>query len=114
MNTGRAALRFVLALSAFVPCLLVAQSSSQRSSRDPVTGSTLGQNYPNPLQQETTIPFTIGGWPDCIDASKQYRVSLRIFNMLAQAVAWPVLKEGTAGGASGQPLREVTLGCGQY
>jgi hypothetical protein len=102
----------VLALCVLVPRFVEAQS--QRQGREPTTGSVLGQNYPNPFRDETTIPFSIGGAPECADPSKQYRVTLRVYNMLAQLVAIPVLQGSTAGGASGQPLREMVLTCGQY
>lgn len=83
-------------------------------SRDQASGSVLGQNYPNPFDRETTIPFALGGGAECADPGKQYRVSLKIYNMLAQLVAIPVLSGGSAGAGSGVPLRELTLSCGNY
>jgi hypothetical protein len=41
-----------------------------------------------------------------------YRVTLRIYNVLAQLVAVPVM-QGTTNSA-GQPLENVQLSCGQY
>lgn len=103
-----AARLFVLALLAF-PAIAAAQG--QQSSRDNRTGSELRQNYPNPFNPETRIAFSVGGFPNCVDPSRQYRVSLRIFNVLAQQVATPVLQ----GGANpGQPLDNVFLTCGEY
>jgi hypothetical protein len=107
-----AARLFVLALCALVPGRLSAQG--QQSSRDPRTGSSLDQNYPNPFNPETRIPFRIGGYPNCVSQGRQYRVSLRIFNVLAQQVAIPILQGGAAGVAGGQPLENLLLPCGEY
>jgi hypothetical protein len=95
-----------------VPATLFAQGSPP--SKDPVTGSSLGQNYPNPFNPETRFSFQIGGFPNCASAGRQYRVSLRILNVLAQQIAVPVLQGGTAGVAGGQPLMNVLLTCGEY
>lgn len=112
--TLRWAARFlVLALCALVTRAAAAQATTQ-SSRDPVSGSSLGQNYPNPFNSETTIPFSIGDAPSCSDAGRQYRVSLKIYNVLAQMVAVPVLQGGSSSIAGGQPLNNVLLTCGQY
>jgi hypothetical protein len=56
----------------------------------------LKQNYPNPFNPATTIPFALGG--DAFADGHRPRVSLKIFNVLAQLVAVPVL-QGT-----GEPL----------
>jgi hypothetical protein len=91
-----------------------AQTTS-RNAVDAASGSTLGQNYPNPVSRETTIPFAIGGAPDCSqDAGKRYRVTLRVFNMLAQPVAIPTLQSASNGGTGGEPVRDVQLTCGQF
>lgn len=112
MKQRWAALGVVLAICVMVPRFVEAQN--QRQGREPTTGSVLGQNYPNPFRESTTIPFSIGGAPDCVDPSRQYRVTLRVYNMLAQLVAIPVLQGGSAGASTGQPVREVVLTCGQY
>lgn len=108
-----AARLFVLALCAVTARPLVGQGS-QQSSRDAATGSELRQNYPNPFNPETRIGFRLGGFPNCIDPARQYRVTLRIYNVLAQHVATPVLLGGAAGLAGGQPLENVFLSCGDY
>lgn len=105
-----AALLVVLALCAFNPRSVGAQST-QTGTKDQAGAAVLGQNYPNPFNPETTIPFGIGGAPGCADPSRQYRVSLKIYNVLAQLVAIPVLQGGAA---AGQPLSNVMLTCGQY
>ncbi|MGQ0648027.1 MAG: hypothetical protein ACT4P7_10680 [Gemmatimonadaceae bacterium] len=103
----------MLACFVFLPLGTQAQSG-QRSGVDAVTGSSLGQNYPNPVSNETTIPFAIGRAPECADPARRYRVTLRIYNMLAQQIATPVLQSGSAGAAGGEPVRELVLTCGQY
>jgi hypothetical protein len=109
----------VLALSAFVPHTLAAQGGARQGTpppprRETPSGLGLGQNYPNPFNPETRIPFTVGDAPTCSEPSRIYRVSLRIYNLLAQLVAVPVLQGGTGGVAGGQPLENVALTCRQY
>jgi hypothetical protein len=101
-----AARLFVLALLALPASTAAAQG--QQSSKDNRTGSELKQNYPNPFNPETRISFSVGGYPNCADPNRQYRVSLKIFNLLTQLVAVPVLQGG------GQPLENVFLTCGEY
>ena len=74
----------------------------------------LGQNYPNPFNPETRIPFSIGDFPTCANPSHQYKVTLRILNVLAQQVAIPVIQGGAGNVAGGQPLQNVLVPCGQY
>jgi len=64
----------------------------------------LKQNYPNPFNPATTIPFTLGG--ELFANGHRPRVSLRIYNVLAQLVAVPILQ------GSGTPLEELELTCG--
>ena len=106
-----AALVGVLALGALAP-----RSEAQATSPGPGrgSGSELGQNSPNPFVSETRIPFTLGDYPTCSDPSRVYRVSLRIYNILSQLVAVPVLQGGTGSVAGGAPLENVELACGQY
>jgi hypothetical protein len=66
---------------------------------------TLGQNYPNPFKPETFIPFTI---EDCNGPGGHHVVSLRIYNVLAQLVATPVLH------GADKPLASLRLSCGEY
>jgi len=63
----------------------------------------LKQNYPNPFNPATTIPFALGG--DAFANGHRPRVSLKIYNVLAQLVAVPVL-QGT-----GEPLDKLELTC---
>ena len=63
----------------------------------------LKQNYPNPFNPATTIPFTLNG---ALFADGHHpKVSLRIYNVLAQVVATPIL-QGT-----GEELNDLELTC---
>ncbi|HTI05432.1 MAG TPA: hypothetical protein VL549_08955 [Gemmatimonadales bacterium] len=64
----------------------------------------LKQNYPNPFNPATTIPFTLSG--QLFASGHRPKVSLKIYNVLAQLVAVPLL-QGT-----GQPMTDVELTCG--
>lgn len=105
------ALSLVLVLSALMPRMLTAQGS-QNPPRERKAG-VLNQNYPNPFNPETRIRFTIGDEP-CTEPGRQHKVSLRIYNILSQLVAIPVLQGGTGGVAGGQRLVDVMLTCGEY
>ncbi len=98
-----AALALVLALWASAP-----KSAAGQEASSPPRGrklGTLGQNYPNPFRPDTFIPFTID---DCNGPGGQRVVSLRVYNVLAQLVATPVLH-----GAS-RPISNMRLSCGEY
>src|SRR2546423_13461229 len=63
----------------------------------------LKQNFPNPFNPATTIPFTLNG--DLFANGHRPRVSLKIYNVLAQLVAVPIL-QGT-----GEDLDNLELTC---
>lgn len=109
-----AALFAVLALAGLSPRAAVAQAApGDSTTRGRSPGVVLGQNYPNPFSPTTTIPFTIGDPPSCIvDGGRQHHVTLRVYNVLAQLVAVPVLQGGTEG--TGMPALNVALSCGTY
>jgi hypothetical protein len=104
------ALTIVLVASALMPRILTAQGQNPGSQRK---AGALKQNYPNPFNPETRIPFSVGD-EKCEDPSRQHRVSLRIYNILSQLVAIPVLQGGTGGVAGGVKLVNVMLTCGDY
>lgn len=112
-----AALAFaVLALSALMPRVTAAQGAAQ-PARERDAGIGLGQNYPNPFNPETRIPFSVGFSgepPACTDPARQYRVSLRVYNLLAQLVAIPVLQGGADGVEGGQRIENLRLPCREY
>lgn len=98
-----AALVFVLALCAISPA-----SAAGQASNAPPRGrklGTLGQNYPNPFKPATFIPFTV---EDCSGPGGQRVVSLRVYNVLAQLVAVPVLH------GADKPIANMRLSCGEY
>jgi hypothetical protein len=69
----------------------------------------LGRNYPNPFNPETSIPFTLG--EGLFQNGRTPVVSIKIYNILAQLVAVPVL-QGSGDELLDQPL--VWNGTGQY
>jgi hypothetical protein len=101
-----AALALVLALCAVPTKQAAGQQSGTTQPRGRKVGS-LGQNFPNPFNPETRIPFAV----DCDGSAGQHVVSLRIYNVLAQLVSVPLL-EGEVG--TGRPLATLTIPCGQY
>jgi hypothetical protein len=105
------ALYIVLALSAFMPGRSAAQGTSPQPGRGQGAGFELKQNYPNPVTQDTRIPFAISDGQGCTDSGRQHRVSLRIYNLLAQLVAVPVLQGGVGNAAGGEPLENLLLTC---
>jgi hypothetical protein len=63
----------------------------------------LRQNYPNPFNPATTMPFALNG--DLFANGHRPKVSLKIYNVLAQLVAVPIL-QGT-----GEALDNLELSC---
>ena len=107
------ALLVVLVLGAFMPSRSAAQGSSQTGGGQGA-GLQLGQNFPNPVSQDTRIKFVVADPQGCTDPSRQHRVSLRIYNLLAQQVAVPVLQGGVGNVAGGEALENLLLTCGEY
>jgi len=103
------ALLVVLVLGAFMPSRSAAQGIQSQTGGGQGAGLQLGQNYPNPVNQDTRIPFVVGDAQGCTDPGRQHRVSLRIYNLLAQQVAVPIMQ-----GDASEPLENVLLTCGQY
>jgi hypothetical protein len=89
--------------------LLLAVPSVLEAQDRPMEAVRLGRNYPNPFNPETTIPFELD--QSLFADGHQPVVSLRIYNVLAQLIAIPILQ------GSGEPLDAVQLewnGTGQY
>ncbi|MDQ3697136.1 MAG: T9SS type A sorting domain-containing protein [Gemmatimonadota bacterium] len=102
----------VLTLGALAPHPVAAQGTpTTPPARERSSGLELGQNFPNPFNPSTTIPFTIGEVPTCSDPGRQHRVSLKIYNLLAQLVAIPILQGDPA---PGQAVQNLLLRCGRY
>ncbi|HEX6965769.1 MAG TPA: hypothetical protein VF166_08210 [Gemmatimonadaceae bacterium] len=103
----------VLALGALMPAVAVAQGTvGTFPGHERSPGFELGQNFPNPFNPATTIPFTIGDPPACTDSGHEYHVTLRIYNVLTQVVAIPILQGGDE--AIGQQVTNLPLHCGTY
>lgn len=113
MKLRWAALAVVLALGGLVPHALPAQVTSDPPGREDAQAE-LGQNYPNPFNTDTRIPFVVGDAPQCSEPSRLYRVSLRIYNILSQLIATPLLQGGGGSVPGGQPLNNVMLPCDRY
>ena len=96
-----AALWLALALCSVPTKKAAGQSSTSQPPRKP---GVLGQNFPNPFNPETALPFSI----DCETGSGVHTVTLKIFNVLGQVVAIPKL-DGPAA-----PVENLKLTCGSY
>jgi hypothetical protein len=108
------ALLVVLVLGAFMPSRSAAQGNFPQTCGGQGAGIWLGQNFPNPVSQDTRIPFNVGDAQGCTDSGRQHRVSLRIYNLLAQLVAVPVLQGGAGNAAGGESLENLLLTCDRY
>lgn len=69
----------------------------------PAAAVSLKQNYPNPFNPATTIPFSLAA--ELFTGGHRPKVSLKIYNVLAQLVAVPIL-QGT-----GEQMNNVQLSC---
>ena len=83
--------------------LLTAGVDGVRGQAAPAPLVKLKQNYPNPFNPATTIPFILSG--DLFANGHRPKVSLKIYNVLAQLVAVPIL-QGT-----GEALDNLELVC---
>ena len=111
MKRSLVALGFVLAVGVFMPDVAAAQDQTTRKSRP---GMALGQNFPNPYNPQTSIPFSVGDPPQCTNPGKKYRVTLRILNLLMRQVAIPVIKGGSGTVSGGDRIENIMLPCGDY
>lgn len=69
--------------------------------------ANLGENTPNPFFPATLIPFSIRP-EECTDG-QQPLVSLKVYNVLVQVVAIPVLQSG-----KGEILQNIRIPCGNH
>lgn len=74
-----------------------------RAQGNPAAAVLLKQNYPNPFNPATTIPFSLAA--ELFTGGHRPKVSLKIYNVLAQLVAVPIL-QGT-----GEQLENVLVSC---
>lgn len=96
MKSSAWAVLMLLGLLGSVPGALRAQETS------PVERAALGRNYPNPFNPETFIPFQLKA--ELFVGGQRPVVSLKIYNVLAQLVAIPIVQ------GSGERLENAALG----
>ena len=82
-------------------------AAQQNRPPPPPPTVSLGENTPNPFFPATLIPFHIAP-EECTDG-QQPLVSLKVYNVLVQAVAVPVLQSGR-----GEVLENIRLTCGDH
>jgi hypothetical protein len=77
-----------LAILALMPVAVMAQDpGNDASTRTSDSGFELLQNYPNPFNPTTRIPFALS--QDLFEDGQPVVVTMRIFNVLQQLVAYP-------------------------
>lgn len=83
-------MRRTLGVLSVLSCLFWAAGAvaAQDARSGQTNGFQLGENYPNPFNPETTIPFTLG--EGLFVDGRAVVVSIRIYNILTQLVAHPV------------------------
>lgn len=80
--------RIVCAFFVFICLAAGAKTASAQDPTRPRVGFELEANYPNPFNPETTIPFTLSD--ELFTGGASVVVTVRIFNLLSQLVAYPV------------------------
>jgi hypothetical protein len=88
---------FICALALTAHPLAAQSAGTDASDRGPGPGFELLQNYPNPFSLSTRIPFTLGDV--LFDQGQPAVVTMRIFNVLQQLVAYPTALGHPDGGA---------------
>jgi hypothetical protein len=87
--------------------LLLGLAGSGSAQERPPPRVELNENYPNPFYPSTTIPFVLN--PELCERGHQPLVSLRVYNVLAQVVAAPILLN-----SNGERLDGLRLRCGAH
>lgn len=93
----------LLVLLALTPISAAAQDTGNNESRGTDSGFELQQNYPNPFNPATRIPFELGA--SLFDDGEPVIVTMRIFNVLQQLVAYPTALNHPMG--NGVPVNEL-------
>lgn len=83
---------------------VTAEASAQGRPPPPVE---IRENYPNPFFPSTTIPFTLR--PGLCEGGHQPLVSVKIYNVLVQVMAVPILLN-----SNGEKLDNLRLRCGEH
>ncbi|HWA57071.1 MAG TPA: T9SS type A sorting domain-containing protein [Gemmatimonadales bacterium] len=87
--------------------LLAGVAGSAFAQERPPPRVDLHDNYPNPFFPSTTIPFVLS--PELCERGHQPLVSLKIYNVLVQVVAVPILLN-----SNGERLDGLRLRCGAH
>lgn len=87
--------------------LLLGLSGAASAQERPPPKVDLRENYPNPFFPSTTIPFVLN--PELCERGHQPLVSLKIYNVLVQVVAVPILLN-----SNGERLDGLRLRCGDH
>jgi hypothetical protein len=97
MSSARSVLLilFLLAGSLSPPDSAAQASPGNRQAADELRGFTLEQNYPNPVNPDTWIPFSLE--PRLFENGNSVSVTIRIYNILSQVVAIPEAVDHPAG-----------------
>ncbi|HLV27150.1 MAG TPA: hypothetical protein VKZ41_12645 [Gemmatimonadales bacterium] len=105
------------ALSAVLALFVVASVPADAQSTPPRPRSTADSAAvlpPVTTQAERQMTFSVGDAPNCSEKGKFYKVTLRVYNVLAQLVAVPVLKDNDTRRDDDKPLENVLLSCDEY
>ncbi len=94
---------FFLVLLALPLNMAAAQDTGSDATRATESGFELQQNYPNPFNPTTRIPFALQ--PSIFADGRPVVVTMRIFNVLQQLVAFPTAMNHPMG--NGTPVREL-------
>lgn len=95
----------IISPTAFAQRTDAAADTSTQEQQGEVRGVSLEQNYPNPFRTETRIPFELGS--DLFEGGRSVVVSVRVFNLLGQHIATPILVDHPA--AANQPAINLTF-----
>lgn len=87
--------------------LLLGFGGAASAQERPPPKVELRENHPNPFFPSTTIPFVLN--PELCERGHQPLVSLKIYNVLVQSVAVPILL-----GSNGERIQGLRLRCGAY
>jgi len=90
-----------------VLALLAGFGTAASAQERPPPAVELRENYPNPFFPATTIPFVLN--PELCDGGQQPLVSLKIYNVLVQVVAVPILLN-----SNGERVDGLRLRCGTH
>jgi hypothetical protein len=106
------------ALWAVLALFVVASVPAGAQSTSPQTRSSAADSAavlpPVTTQAERQMTFSIGDAPNCSEKGRFYKVTLRVYNVLAQLVAVPVLKDNDSRREDDKPLENVLLSCDEY